>query len=108
MNQTRHRHVRIFAAWVSHVVGRRPGFLDPRHDLAPDRIVRIITRNQVEEMRRNGEREFVAREQDAAAFFLAKIEMPVELSERCDPVPELPFPIIPEFRRHLRPISRCV
>src|SRR5438876_4236558 len=45
MDQTRHRHVRIFAAWVSHVVLRCPRFFDPWNDLTPDWIVRIFARN---------------------------------------------------------------
>ena len=53
MDQARHRHVRIFAARVGHVVRRRPGFFDPRNHLAPDRIVRIVARDQVEKMRRD-------------------------------------------------------
>ena len=51
-------------------------------------------------MRRDCQREFVAREQNAAAFLFAKVEMFFELSERGDPVLELPFPIVPEFRRN--------
>ena len=106
MHQTRHRHVRIFAARIGHVVGRRPGFFDPRNDLTPDRIIRIVARDQVEKVRRDREGELVAGEQNAAAFLVAKIDMLLELGERCDPVFELPFPIVPEFRRHIWPISR--
>ena len=109
MHEPWHRHVRIFTTWIGHVVRRRPRFLDPRNDLTPDRIVRIsFSRNQIEKMGRDGERELIAGEQDAAAFFLAKIKMLLELSERRDPVFELPFPIGPKFRRHIRPITRRV
>ena len=66
MDQTRHRHVRIFAARVRHVVRRRPRFFDPRNDLAPDRIVRIIPRDQVEKVRGNRERQFIAGKQTPA------------------------------------------
>ena len=45
MNQARNGHMRIFTAWVSHVVWGRPTLFDARNDLAPDRIVRIIARN---------------------------------------------------------------
>src|SRR5205085_9471676 len=69
MNQARHRHVRIFSARVDHVVGRGPRFLDPRNDLAPDWVVGIIARNQVDELGRDGERELVAGEQHSAPFF---------------------------------------
>ena len=57
-------------------------------------------------MRRDGERELVAGKQNAAAFLFAKIDMLLELSERRDPVFELPFPIVPEFGRDLGPIAR--
>ena len=41
MHQSRHRHVRIFAAGIGHVVRRRPSFLDSRNHLTPDRVIRI-------------------------------------------------------------------
>src|ERR1700686_293411 len=50
-------------------------------------------------MWRDGERELIAGEQNAAAFFLAKIDMLLELGERRDPIFKLPLPIGPEFRR---------
>jgi len=50
-------------------------------------------------MRGDGEREFVAGKQNAATFFLAKIDMLLELGERDDPVFELPFPIVPRLGR---------
>src|SRR5439155_21669595 len=92
--------MRIFAARIGHVVRRSPCLLDSRNYLTPNRIVRIVARDQIKKMRSDREREFVAREQNATAFLLAKIEMFFELSERSDPVFELPFPIVPEFRRN--------
>jgi hypothetical protein len=59
-------------------------------------------------MWRNGQREFVAREQNTAALLIAKIEVLSQVSERRNPVSELPFPIIPEFRGRLRPKTRRV
>src|SRR6266705_6703443 len=90
--------MRIFAARIGHIVRRSPCLLDSRNYLTPNRIVRIVARDQIKKMRSDREREFVAREQHSAALFLAKIEMLFELSERSDPVFELPFPIVPEFR----------
>ena len=82
MHEPWHWHVRIFPAWIGHVGRRRPRFFDARNDLTPNRIVRIsFARNQIEKMGRDGERELIAGEQDAAAFFLAKIKMLLELSE---------------------------
>jgi hypothetical protein len=34
--------------------------------------------------------------------------MLLELSERGDPVFELPFPIVPEFRHNIRPVAWCM
>ena len=107
MHQSRNRHVRIFAAGIGHIVRRCPSLFNARNDLPPDRIVRIfLARDQIEKMRRDGERELVAREQYSAPFFIRKLEMLVELGQRRDPVFELPFPIVPEFRRGAGPIAR--
>ena len=73
--------------------------------MPPDWIVRIGARDQIEKVRGDRKREFVAREQNAAALFLVKIDMLLELSERCYPIFELPFPIVPEFRRNIRPVA---
>src|SRR6266536_6611920 len=100
MHKPRNRYMRTSAAWVGHVVRGCPRLLDPRNHLSPDRIVGIIARDQIEKMRGDRQREFVSREQNAAAFFLAKVEVFFELSEGRDPVFELPFPIVPEFGRN--------
>ena len=105
MDQTRDRHVRIFAARVRHVVGRRPGLLDPRDDLAPDRAIGIVRLDQVEKMRRDRKSEFVARKQHARPLRLGKNEMFLELGERSDAVLQLPFPVIPEFGRNIGEVS---
>ena len=60
MYQSRYRHVRIFPARIGHVVWRCPGLLDPRNDLTPDRILGIVPRQEVKEVWRDREREFVA------------------------------------------------
>jgi hypothetical protein len=49
-------------------------------------------------MRRYGQREFVAREQNAAALLVAEIDVLFQLSKGSDSILELPFPIVPEFR----------
>ena len=56
-------------------------------------------------MRRDGQRELVARQQNAAAFLFAQIQMSLKLAESSYAVLELPFPIIPEFWRRVRPIT---
>src|SRR4051794_14076658 len=75
MDQPRHRHMRVFATRIRHVVRRRPCLLYSRNYLPPDRIVRIIAREQVKKMRGDSESEFVAGKQNAAAFFLAEVKM---------------------------------
>ena len=45
------------------------------------------------------EREFVAGKKDPAAFFIAKVDILLELSQGSDPILELPFPIVPKFGR---------
>jgi hypothetical protein len=55
-------------------------------------------------MRSYGERELVSRKQDTRAFFAGKIKMLVELRQRRNSIFELPFPIVPEFRRDIRPV----
>ena len=109
MHQPRNRHVRIFAAGIGHVVRRRPGFFDSRDDLSPNRIVRTFAaRDQIEKVRRDCERQFISRKEHPAAFFVAKIDILLELSQRRDPVLELPFPIVPKFGRDLRPVARRI
>src|SRR4029453_3785841 len=75
MHQTGHRHVRIFAARVSHVVLRCPRLFDPWNNLTSDWIVRIVSRDEVEKVRRDGEGKLVAGKQNPAAFPFAKIDM---------------------------------
>ena len=86
--------------------GEVPCLLDARDDLAADRTIRIIPLDQVEKMRRDRERQLCSGKQDAAAFFVRKLKVLFELGERGHPVFQLPFPIIPEFGRHLGPITR--
>src|SRR5205823_6165869 len=111
MHQSGHRHVRIFAARVSHVVSRRPRFFNARNDLAPDRIVWIVARYQIEKVWRDREREFVSGKQNTDAFFIAKIDMLFEVRERSDAVFQLPFPIVPKLRSNAAisgPITRSM
>src|ERR1700693_6304592 len=97
--------MRIFAAWIGHVVRGGPGLFDPRNNLTPDRILRVVARHKVKKVRRDRQREFVARQQDAASLLIAEVQVLFELSQRRDSVLKLPFPIVPEFRCGLWPIS---
>ena len=100
--------MRIFAARVGHVVRRRPRFLDSRNDLAPDRVSRIVCRQQVKKVWGNRQREFVTGQQNAAAFLGTQFQMFLELREGRNSVFELPLPIVPEFRSRVWPIPRRV
>src|SRR5881394_3620914 len=100
--------MRIFAAWVRHIVRGRPRFFDPRNHLTTDRVLWVAARDQVEKVRRDRQREFVARQQDAAPLLIAEVQVLFELSELSDSVLKLPFPIVPEFWRGLRPITRRI
>src|SRR6188472_2495096 len=100
--------MRIFAARVSHVVRRRPRFLDSRNDLTPDRITGVVCRQQVKKVWRNGQREFVTGQQNAAAFLGAQFQMFFELREGGNSVFELPLPIVPEIRSRIWPMTRRV
>ncbi len=108
MHEAGHRHVRILAARVRHVVGRFPALLDAGNDLAANRAIRIVLLDQVEKMRRDRERELRSGEQDAVAFVIRQVEMLLQLRERGDAILELPFPVVPEFRRHVGPVTRRV
>src|SRR4030095_13913386 len=64
----------------------------------------IVLRQEIKKVRRNRECEFVARERSAAALFVTQIQVFFQLSQRSDPVLELPFPIVPESLSCLWPI----
>jgi hypothetical protein len=73
--------VRIFAARIGHVVRRRPRLLYAWNHLPADRILGIVSWDQIKKMWRNSQREFVAREQNTAALLIAKIEVLFQVSE---------------------------
>src|SRR5437868_6431965 len=56
MHQPGNRHMRIFAAGIDHVIGRRPRLFDPGDDLAPNWILGISSQDKVKKMRRDRER----------------------------------------------------
>ena len=59
MHEAGHGRMRIFAARVAHFPRRGVRFLDARNDLPADRAIFIRRINQVEKIRRDGERELV-------------------------------------------------
>ena len=88
--------------------GELQRFFDARNDLAPDRTIGIIALDQVEKVRRDGKRQFVAGKQNAVAFFIGKFEQLLELRQRRDAIFQLPFPIVPLLSWNIRPVTRRV
>src|SRR6185436_467263 len=82
--------------------------LDSRNDLTPDRVIWIVCWQQVKKVWSNGQREFVAGQQNAAAFLRAQFQIFLELRQRSNSVLELPFPIVPKSWCCVRPIPRRV
>ena len=97
MDQTRDRHVGIFAARIGHFERGPVGLLDPRNHLATDRTVRIFRVDEIEKMGCNGEGQLVSGQDDAGALFSGKCELLFELLEVGDPVFKLPFPVVPKL-----------
>ncbi len=55
-------------------------------------------------MRRDGERELRARKEHAVALIVREREILLELRQRGDAIFKLPLPVVPLFRRHIRPM----
>ena len=68
VDQSRHGHVAILAARVGHLEGRDVRFLQLRHDLPADRAVRVVALDEIEKMRRDGQRQLAARDLHPGAF----------------------------------------
>jgi hypothetical protein len=81
---------------------------DHREIVLHDRVIGIVSRQQVKKVGRNGQREFIAGQQNAAAFLVAQFQMFLELREGGNSIFELPSPIVPEFRSCVWPITRRV
>ena len=80
------------------------GFFDPRDDLAADRTVFVRGIDQVEKVRRDGERELVIREFRAGIFLgRQRRHQPMQLLERGNAVLELPVPVVPVRIRNVAP-----
>jgi len=103
MDEAGHDGVVVFAARVNEFAISGDGFLDAWDDLATDGAVRIGAVNEVEEVRRDGEREFLAGQQDAFAFLGRKRQQRLQRLQRGDAMTELPAPIVPVRGRDVRP-----
>ena len=99
MHQARHRHVRVFPARIRHIVGRRPGLLDPRNHLPPNRAIRIVRSIRLKKCGVTARASFVPESSTPLRSSFDKFEVLLELGKRSDPIFQLPFPVVPEFRR---------
>ena len=96
MDEAGHGRMRILAARVAHLPRRGVRFLDARNDLPADRAIFIRRINQVEKIRRDGQREFGVREFRAGKFLRRERgHQPLQLFRRGDAVFELPAPVVP-------------
>ena len=88
--------MRIFAARIAHFPRRGVRFLDARNDLPADRAIFIRRINQVEKIRRDGERELGVRQFRAGKFLRRERgQKSLQLLHRGDAVLELPAPVVP-------------
>ena len=105
MDQPRHGHVAVLTAGIGHLVGRNEGFLQLGDNLPPDGAVRVVAFDEVEKVRRDGQRQLAARYLDARAFAGRQDEMLLKLFEPGNPVLELPFPVVPLLGGHVGPVA---
>ena len=96
MHQARHRRMGVFPARIAHFPGRGVGLLHPRHDLPADGAILVRRVNQIEEIRRDGQGQFVIGQEGAFVFLRRQRgqEAP-QLFQRGDALFELPAPIVP-------------
>ena len=76
-----HGHVRVLAAGVGHFAGGDDGFAGARDDLAADRAVGVVRLDEVEVVRRDGEGQLVAGEEEPFTFVGGQAEMLLGLFE---------------------------
>ncbi len=104
VHQTGHGRVRILAARVAHFPGRSVCFLDTRNDLPPDGTVLIHRIDQVEKIRRDGQRKLVVCEFRAGELLRRERgHQALQLFRRRDAVFELPAPVVPLGIRNVAP-----
>ena len=103
MDQSRDRHVGIFAARVGHFERGAVGLFDPRNHLATDRAIRIFGIDQIEKVRGNCERQLGSGQDHPGAFFPGKCDLLFELLEIGDAVFKLPFPVVPKLGYDIGP-----
>ena len=65
--------------------------------------MRVVRINEIEKMRRDGERKFVTGQNNPGALFGREGNLLFELLQVGDPVFQLPFPVVPEFGSDIGP-----
>src|SRR6266446_3842984 len=105
VNQPWYGHIAVLAARVGHFERRRNRFLDSRDHLPPNGAIWVRGIDEIEEMRSYRESKFVPREEHAGPLFVGEIDFAGQLVESCDPIFELPFPVVPETRIDLGPVT---
>ena len=104
VHQPGHRRMRVLAARVAHLPRRHVRFLDPRDDLPANRAVLVGRVNEIEEVRRDGQRQLVIGQRRPGDFLRRqRRHQPLKLFDRRNAVFELPMPIIPVGIGHVGP-----
>ena len=105
MHQTLHRHMRILAARIAHFVGSHGGLLHAWDHLPTNRAIGVDAINQIKKMRGDCEREFAAGKNDPSTLFRHQLQPGFQLLQPCDPIAQLPFPIVPLLWRGIGPLA---
>ena len=103
MDDARHGHGAFFADGVLGFARGDIGLLDARDDLPADRAIRVLGVDEVEEMRRDRQRELVRGEEAPFPLLLGEHEHLFQLGQRRDPVAQLPMPVVPLRGGHVFP-----
>ena len=105
VDESRHRHVAVFAARISHLARRNPCLFQPGNHLAADGAVRVLPVDQVKKVGCDAQGQFAAGENRPGAFLRRQLQQRFELSQRGNPVLQLPLPVVPLGGVHIGPAA---
>ena len=105
MHESRHRHVTILTAWVGHFSNGNRSLSHMGNHLTTDWTAGMIPLDQIEVVGGDCQRELVTGEDDSGSLLGGQHEVLLQSLKGRHPVLELPFPVIPQLRRHITPIS---
>ena len=103
MDDARDGHGAFFADRILGLADGDIGLLDARDDLTADRAIRILRIDEIEEVRRDRERELVRGEEAPFPLLLGQLQQLLQLGQRRDAVTQLPMPVVPLRGRHVLP-----